>query len=33
MYILAEGKGKTRLFGGLCEVLVTDREVTDMEDV
>jgi hypothetical protein len=33
MYILAKGKGETRLFGGLCKVLVTDSEITDAEDV
>jgi hypothetical protein len=33
MYVLAEGKCETGLFGGLCKVLVTDREITDAEDV
>jgi len=33
-YILTEGKGEIRLFHGLChEVLATDKEVTDTEDV
>jgi hypothetical protein len=33
MDILAEGKGETRLLGSLRKVLVTDREVTNLEDV
>jgi hypothetical protein len=33
MYILAEGKSQTRLFGGLRKVLVADRDITDGKNV
>lgn len=33
MHVLAESKGETRLFGGLCKVLVTNRKIADAEDV
>jgi hypothetical protein len=33
MYTLAEGKSQTRLFGGLCKVLIADSNITDGKNV